>query len=358
MKKKWLVMMLAVSMLVLAACGKKDPQELKYLSDFKASDYVTLGEYKGLEISIKEPEVTEDYLEGYLGYLLQQNPVSTPITDRAVEMGDTVDINYVGKIDDVAFDGGTGQITDLVIGSGRFIEGFEDGVVGMNIGDVKDVEATFPEPYDNNPDLAGKKAVFTVTLNGIYTQEVPELTDEYVAGLGIEGCTNVEEFRAYNRDVLMEQQKESYEQEKTALVLEKAVANMEIKDAPSGMVERMTNTMISNITAYAGMYGADIGEYVATVYGGTAENYEETLRAQAADMAKQYLMLQTIADKEGLTIAEEELEEQLAGEAAEYGYEDAEAYKEAIDLEAYKEFLMTQKVLEFLAENAVVTAAE
>ena len=385
MKKKMLAVLLTVAVSMTAvACGDKASEEQGtetvkettetaqqdttaaeavtavggYMKDLNAEDYVTLGEYKGVEVTLDEPEITDEYLDGYIEYVQQNNAVSTPVTDRAVEMGDVVNIDYVGKIDGVAFDGGSAQGSDLTIGSGQFIDGFEDGCIGMKVGETKDVEATFPDPYKNNPDLAGKVAVFTVTVNSISVEEIPELTDEYVQSLSLEGCTNVEEYRGYVYDVLLEQQQESYESDKADLAYEKVAAECEFKDAPEAMVTRMNNTLTSNLSSYASMYGVDLGTYVSAMYGGTAEEYETTLLEQSKMMAQHYLMMQAIADREGLSVSDEELEEQLSQEAQDYGYETVEEYKSLVDVEAFREYLMTQKVLAFLGENAVAVPAE
>ena len=385
MKKKMLAVLLTVVVSMTAvACGDKASEEQGtetvkettetaqqdttaaeavtavggYMKDLNAEDYVTLGEYKGVEVTLDEPEITDEYLDGYIEYVQQNNAVSTPVTDRAVEMGDVVNIDYVGKIDGVAFDGGSAQGSDLTIGSGQFIDGFEDGCIGMKVGETKDVEATFPDPYKNNPDLAGKVAVFTVTVNSISVEEIPELTDEYVQSLSLEGCTNVEEYRAYVYDVLLEQQQESYESDKADLAYEKVAAECEFKDAPEAMVTRMNNTLTSNLSSYASTYGVDLGTYVSAMYGGTAEEYETTLLEQSKMMAQHYLMIQAIADREGLSVSDEELEEQLSQEAQDYGYETVEEYKSLVDVEAFREYLMTQKVLAFLGENAVAVPAE
>lgn len=385
MKKKMLAVLLTVAVSMTAvACGDKASEEQGtetvkettetaqqdttaaeavtavggYMKDLNAEDYVTLGEYKGVEVTLDEPEITDEYLDDYIEYVQQNNAVSTPVTDRAVEMGDVVNIDYVGKIDGVAFDGGSAQGSDLTIGSGQFIDGFEDGCIGMKVGETKDVEATFPDPYKNNPDLAGKVAVFTVTVNSISVEEIPELTDEYVQSLSLEGCTNVEEYRAYVYDVLLEQQQESYESDKADLAYEKVAAECEFKDAPEAMVTRMNNTLTSNLSSYASMYGVDLGTYVSAMYGGTAEEYETTLLEQSKMMAQHYLMMQAIADREGLSVSDEELEEQLSQEAQDYGYETVEEYKSLVDVEAFREYLMTQKVLAFLGENAVAVPAE
>lgn len=365
MKKKWMaVMVTVIAAMIFTACSGKDKSEEAavenpcYMKDINVTDYVTLGEYKGLEL---EPEVTDEYLNGYIEFILQNSAVAVPVTDRtSVQTGDVVDIDYTGKLDGVAFEGGTGRTSDLVIGSGSFIEGFEDGCIGMEVGETRDVTATFPDPYQNNTDLSGKEAVFTVTLNSISVIEVPELTDEYVAGLGIEDCSTVEEYKAFVYDILLEQQRTALEDEdeKAGYAIEAAAANAEFEAAPAGMVDRMYDTLFNNMTVYAQIYGVDIGEYVANSYGGSAEDYEITLREQAEMMAQRYLMMQAIADAEGISVSNKELEEELSADAENYGYDSADEYKEAIDVEAYKEYLMTQKVIEFISDSAVVKASE
>lgn len=363
MKKKMLaVMLVVIATVIFTACKSTEKAEAvenpRYMKELNAADYVKLGEYKGLEL---KPEVTDEYLEGYIDFILQNSAVPVPVTDRtAVETGDVVDIDYVGKVDGVVFEGGTGQISDLIIGSGRFIDGFEDGCIGMEIGETRDVTATFPDPYQNNTDLSGKEAVFTVTLNGISVMEVPELTDEYVAGLGIEDCSTVEEYRTFVYDVLLEQQKIALEDEneRAGYAVEAAAANAEFEAPPQGMVDRMNETLLANVTTYAQMYGADIGEYVSSQYGGSADDYEATLRGQAEMMAQRYLMMQAIADAEGISVPDKEMKEELSADAEKYGYESVDEYKEVIDVEAYREYLLTQKVMELISDSAVVKAAE
>ena len=198
----------------------------------------------------------------------------------------------------------------------------------------------------------------TVTVNSISVEEIPELTDEYVQSLSLEGCTNVEEYRAYVYDVLLEQQQESYESDKADLAYEKVAAECEFKDAPEAMVTRMNNTLTSNLISYASMYGVDLGTNLKNKKKRTAEEYETTLLEQSKMMAQHYLMMQAIADREGLSVSDEELEEQLLQEAQDYGYETVEEYKSLVDVEAFREYLMTQKVLAFLGENAVAVPAE
>lgn len=331
---------------------------LGYLKDVNVEDYVTLGEYIGLEIVLDDPIVTDDDVDEYIEYVLRNNPVYQEVTDRPVQEGDTVDIDYVGKLDDVAFEGGTGRTSSLVIGSGGFIPGFEDGVIGMEIGDTKDVQATFPEYYPSNTDLEGKTAIFTVTLNGISVAQEAELTDEYVTDFGIEGVTDVESYRAYLYDAMLSQLQSEYELQKNRMVLEAAFANTIFTGAPEEMVNRMNSTITSSVSSYAQMFGMNLADMVVANYGGTAEEYETTLYQQAETTVQEYVMLQAIANQEGISVSEQEVEDALAQEAADYGYSVVEEYKSMVDMEAYREYLMSQKVIQFLSDNAVVNGAE
>lgn len=325
---------------LLAACGKS-PEEMQYLSDIKAKDYVILGNYEELEVEVAEPEVTDEYLEGYIDYLLMNSASYESVTGRSVQSGDVVNIDFEGKMDGVAFAGGTAEGYELTIGSGQFIAGFEDGVIGMEIGETKDLELSFPDPYDPNPDLSGAPVVFTVTLNSISEPEVPELTDEYVAGLNLAGCETVEDYRSYLYDGLLEQARASYEDEKMDAALTAMMENSVFEEPPAGIVNRLNDMLVSNAQTYAGLSNLEIGDYVSRAYGGSAEDYEETLKEQAADMARNYIMVAAVADKEKIKVTDEELTESLDG-------------RSGVDEEAYREYLLLLKVGEFLAEKATV----
>jgi len=357
MKKKLLALGLS-SVMLLCACGSNDTQA-QYLKDVKADKYVAVGEYKGLTVQMtaEEPAVTEEEVEYSIQYILEGRATAVEVTDRAVQNGDITNIDYEGKMDGVAFEGGTAQGYDLTIGSGQFIPGFEEGMIGMEIGETRDVEVTFPDPYLNNPDMSGKPAIFTVTVNSISVLELPELTDEFVAGLGTEECSTVEEFRQYMSDSILEEKQLAYEEEKEAMALDQIMQTSEFKkDMPEGMITRLKDGLMNNVGNYASMYGMSLPDYVAAVYGGTAETYDTTLTNLSVEMAKQYMVMQVIAEKEGLTVSDEELETKIAEEATAYGYETVDAYKEAIDVEAYREYLMMEKVLDFLRDNTGVAA--
>lgn len=198
MKKKTLGLLAAIlSVCMLAGCGAKDTgdgtgaatdagTESTALKDMDVDKYVTLGEYKGLAVSVDTVEVDEDEWDTlvnnvYYGNITAENG---GIMDRAVETGDTVNIDYEGKKDGVAFDGGTAQGYDLTIGSGNFIAGFEDGLIGVMPGETVDLDLTFPENYGNS-DLAGQAVVFTVTVNYIQPAQDGEFSDEIISNFGI-----------------------------------------------------------------------------------------------------------------------------------------------------------------------------
>lgn len=344
-KKKFPAVIAALAIAgIFTACGKSE-EEMKYLSDFKAKDYVILGNYDGLELVVAEPEVTDEYLDGYIEYLLMSNPSYKEVTDRSVQSGDLVNIDFEGKRDGVAFDGGTSQGYDLAIGSGSFIPGFEDGVIGMGIGETKDLDLNFPDPYKPNPDLSGAPVVFTVTLNSIKEPVEAELTDEYVAGLNLAGCETVEGYRNYLYEGLLEQAEAVYEDEKLDAALTAAQESSVFEEPPAGMVGRLKDMLMSNANAYAEYSNLEIGDYVARAYGGAAEDYEETLTDQAKEMAKSYILVSAIADQEKITVTDEELAESLSG-------------RSGVDEEAYREFLLLEKVGKFLAEKASVKSPE
>lgn len=339
-RKKFLAVLVPFILVsVCMACGKKDTGELKYVTDFKAENYVILGEYKGIKVEVESPEVSDEYLEGAITYMLMEDAEYVPVTERSVESGDRVIIDFEGKQDGVAFEGGTASGYELTIGSGQFIAGFEDGVIGMEIGETKDLDLKFPDPYSPNPDLSGAPVVFTVTLHEINEPQVPELTDEYVAGLGLTDCSTVSEYRNYVRERLTEQRQASFEADKESAAVEALENTSRFEEPPEGMVNRLYGVLTSNAAAYASMYQRETGDYVASVYGGTAENYQETLREYAGTMSRRYIMLAAVADKEKITVTDEELEENITGDN--------------VDREALRESLLVQKAAKFLGENAV-----
>lgn len=385
MKKKWLKAMGAafVLTLALAGCGNDaEPQESTaaaeesaaeteteeekvypqeaYLDNLNVADYVELGDYIGVEVAVAPAEVTDDQVEVYIASALDANKEKNEITDRAAENGDLVDITFVGTKDGEAFEGGTGENYEMTLGSGGYIEGFEEGIVGMKTGETKELNLTFPIPYNNNPSLAGADVVFTITMNHIYEEVTPEFDDDFVAGLELEGVTTAEEYRQYAYDNLMSVAEAQRETEVETAVLQAVSANATFKAVPEAMVERYYDRLVSNLTYQASMYGMDLETFLLYGTGLSQEEYEAEMQASAEEAVKQILVLEAIAEKEGMTVTQEDIEADLEENAASYGYESAKEYKEALgsELQGYGEYLMTERMTDYVVENAVVTDAQ
>ena len=228
--KKFMTAVTAVSLsaMMLAGCGKADVQQEStvqestaaeteaatetesetkvypdeaYLDGINLGDFVELGDYKGVDVTVTKAEVTDEMVDQYIQSVLDSNKNKEEV-DRAVKDGDVVDIKYVGKKDGVEFDNGSSDSYELTIGSNTFIDGFEDGVIGMKKDETKDLNLTFPEDYSNT-DLAGADVVFTVTVNHVYEETDAVLDDAFVAARNIDGVSTVAEYRQYVYDNLM-----------------------------------------------------------------------------------------------------------------------------------------------------------
>jgi trigger factor len=337
---------------LLTACGGSK----EYLKDIKASDYVTLGNYMGIEAEAEEPTVDDASVDAYLQYyILEPKATTEEVTDRAVQDGDVVNIDYAGYKDGVAFDGGTAQGFDLTIGSNTFIDGFEEGLIGANIGDTVSLNLTFPDPYPNNTDLAGQPVVFEVTINSISEEKVPELTDEFVQSLGIEDCSTEQELRDVIYNYFYESAVSQYTSTIEQTIQDTVMANCTFKEPPEEMVARMRQNIEDSMSAQAQSQSMTVTQYVSTYYGLDEDAYEDKLDEKALESAESYIMYQAIADVEGLEPTDDEIEEEVDERVETYGYESAEAYKESTDMEMLKEYVMKQKVLAFLKENGNIT---
>ena len=328
--------------------------EILRFNEIDADAYVTLGDYKGLEVVGSSTEISDEEVESYIEYLLSMSGEVTEVTDRdVVQNGDIANIDYEGKKDGVAFEGGTDTGYDLTIGSGTFIPGFEEGLAGVKKGETVDLNLTFPENY-SAADLAGAEVVFTVTVNGIYESVAPEFNDEFVASFEIENVTTTEEYRAYLKSMMEESEKEYALQEIQTQVITLVTQNAEVLDAPEGLVNKFYNINMENMTYQASMYGMDLESFVSAYYGIDSETFETETMAAAKESAKQALVCLKIAKEENLLISDEELNTSIEERYAEYGYTSAEEFRSLVDLEEYRDSLLLNKVVDFLVENATI----
>lgn len=343
-KKKKTAVVAAVILLagMLTACGK----DKAYLSGIKASDYVTPGEYKGIEVTANSSLLSDDYVDFSINYLRSQHATIVEAPDKTVvENGDIANIDYAGYKDGVAFDGGTAAGQNLMIGSGSFIPGFEEGLIGVKVGETVSLDLTFPEDYSNSEELAGADVTFEVTVNSISTAELPELTDEFVQSLGLTDCNTVDELKDYVYQVA----NDSYENSIKRQISQKVTENSIFEEPPEEMVERYCNILVENMaTTVADSYGVDLNTFMSA-QNMSEEEYMQTFREDAKTLAKQYILFQAISDIEGLALTKEQMEQAIAEEGYQVNDESREEVEEAVMLDV---------VMDFLYENAVITEAE
>ena len=338
----------------LVGCGNGSEENL---SNVDLEKYVTkLGEYKGMQLTGSATEITDEYVESYIDYMLENSKEPVAITEeRPVQTGDVVNIDYVGKKDGVAFDGGTAQGYDLTIGSGTFIDGFEDGLIGANVGDTLDLNLTFPENFGSE-DLAGQAVVFTVTVNAISELVRPELNDEYVQSLGMDYCQNVEEFYGVVRQSLEDSANANLENELQTQVIQKLMEICEFtEEVPEDMFNYYKEQIDANFVNSASAVGMEKTDYISQYYGMTEEQYTTEIETGALNSARQAIVCAMIAEKEGIEVSDEELNAKIEENYANFGYESVEAYMESGNSEDYRDYLLTMEVLDFLLDNAVVT---
>lgn len=328
MKKRMKVMAAGLcALLLLAGCGNKGEEDY--------SKYVTLGQYKGIEITAV-PDVTDEELQAEL----------TSRFRDTVEAGDTVNIDYEGKLDGVAFEGGTAQGQSLTIGSGSFIDGFEDGLIGVKVGETVDLDLSFPDPYKNNPDLAGKAVVFTVTVNSINGVVGAALTEEVVTA-----NTSYESVESYTNSVREELQLVK-DNEKLASIWEIVQANTTVTGYPEKEVEEYANEMKSYYENMAAMYGIDLTTLLAA-NSLTEEEFDQDCREYGQQECAKYMILELIAQAENITVSDEEFDQEVE-EAMKQGGMEKEALLEYYGgEEQVRENLLYNKVLEFLLAEAV-----
>ena len=313
------------------------------LPEYDASEYVTLGEYKDLTVEVAPVEVTDEQVMDKIASETKQT-----LTEGTVESGDTVNIDYVGKIDGEEFDGGSAEGYDLEIGSCTFIDGFEDGIIGMQVGDTKDLELKFPEDY-HSTDLAGKDVVFTVTVNSI--SRVPELTDE-VADSVVEGMT-AEAYQESVRQDLEDQAKGSQKTEAEQKLLQAVYENATIDGYPEENLQYTIKRATDYYEWLASMYGMSLDDYLKN-YGMTQDEFNEQIQPVAEEALGEEMTLLAIAKEENIEVSDEEYEDGLARYAEAQGMDDPSKLEEAYGENYIKNSLLQEKVLDFLYENATI----
>lgn len=337
------------AVMMVAGCSKKSNQETTAAETtveetteavIDKGSITKLGEYKGIELTKESTEVTDEEVEQQLQSVLDANPDYTEITDRAAQNGDTVDIDYVGMKDGVAFDGGTAEGYKLELGSGTFIPGFEEGLVGAETGAELSLNLTFPETY-GNADLAGQAVVFDVTVNGIEEKKDAVLDDNFVQK--ISDFTTVDEYRADTLASLQANKEAQADQKLKQDALMALIGSSEF-DLNQAAIDQEYDSQVQSITYMASMYGVD-KEVLMGAYGMT----DETIKEDAENIVKEQLLIAAIAEKEGLKVTDADRE----ALAVDYGMT-VDQMVQSAGQERVDEIAMNNVVQKFIIDNAVV----
>lgn len=348
MKKQKISTIILAGVMVLGMTGCGNSKANAY------SKYVTLGEYKGIEYTKTVQEVTEEDVQSELDYFVQNHQETKEITDRAVEDGDTVDIDFVGTMDGEEFDGGSAEGYSLTIGSNSFIDGFEEGLIGHEIGEEVSLDLTFPDPYDNDPDKAGKPVNFKVTINSITVSVTPELTDELVKENT--DYDTVEEYRKSIEEELQENNEETAEQQAKQDVFNKVVENCTISGYDEEESKKLVDDEFERFKQTAESYEA-YGYTYEQVLAANGFDTEDALKEGITEYIKSYLeqkmVVHCIADKEGIKVPQEDVDAKVQEYMDNNGLSSKEDVYDQLGEDYFEVALLSEKVVDFLMENAV-----
>lgn len=353
--KKFLSVLLCLAMLFsFAACGEEpEPAELPTYSqglnsdgfyDLKASDYITLPDLKNIEIPEEERVANKDTVQAQIDSLLSSYATKEHITDRAVKDGDGVNIDYSGSIDGVKFDGGTATGQSVIAGGTNFIDDFLDQIIDHMPGDTFDVNVTFPDPYQNNQDLAGKDAVFEVTINYIEETKTPTFTDEFVAenfkvAYGFETTTDVKDFIS---ETVVENQI-------TQWISNYLFDNSTCSEVPEAVIEHQKLCTKANFEDQAAYYQTDVTTLLSIMgYSDLDQMIEDNLES-IEDMGKSALIYQAVAEQEKLNVTDSDLSAYFLTATGSADYSSSE---EHYGLPYLKLMVLNYKVVDYVTEKA------
>lgn len=345
---KFCVCAAAAALMFASACGQKQGETEETTAaadtDQEITGQVELGQYKGVEIQREDRTVTDEEVQSAIDSRLEANPDWVEV-ERPAENGDTVNIDFVGIRDGEAFEGGTGENYDLVLGSGSFIDGFEEGLVGAVKGQELSLDLTFPDPYLNNPDLAGQPVVFDVTVNRVEEPQTPELNDAFVQR--ISDFDTVDAWEADLRSQLEDTKAQQADTQEENELFDAVVANATFTDIDNDVETEYQRLMDQNENLLA-LQGVTLDQYLS-IFGVDQAAYEESMHNQAEFNVKLELVLQAVYTQENLEIGDEA--RQAVAEAN--GVEDFDAVVELAGETDADRFARNWTAMEFLKDNAV-----
>lgn len=325
------------------------PTTAELMAGIDVEKCVTLGDYKGVTVEKTIQSVTDEDVQNEIDNALANYPVEV---DQAAKEGDTVNIDYVGKIDGEEFDGGSDQGADLKLGSGKFIDGFEDGLIGARKGETRTLNLTFPEDYTQ--DLAGKAVEFTVTVNAV-KEPLSEPTDQWVAD-NIEGYDNIADYKAGIRSEQEESNEQTAENQVRYAAWTQVIDNCTINEYPETLVEVGKKLYEQQVETYAKYAGMELDAYIESS-GLTQEEYQSNMEEYGKNVAAQALVCQAICDKEGFAIGDDDYQKTLQDMLTEYGCTEDELIQ-TYGQDNVEQSIMLNRVSNLILENANVTEVQ
>lgn len=325
------------------------PTTAELMAGIDVEKCVTLGDYKGVTVEKTIQSVTDEDVQNEIDNALANYPVEV---DQAAKEGDTVNIDYVGKIDGEEFDGGSDQGADLKLGSGKFIDGFEDGLIGARKGETRTLNLTFPE--DHTQDLAGKAVEFTVTVNAV-KEPLSEPTDQWVAD-NIEGYDNLADYKAGIRSEQEENNEQTAENQVRYAAWTQVIDNCTINEYPETLVEVGKKLYEQQVETYAKYAGMELDAYIESS-GLTQEEYQSNMEEYGKNVAAQALVCQAICDKEGFAIGDDDYQKALQDMLTEYGCTEDELIQ-TYGQDNVEQSIMLNRVSNLILENANVTEVQ
>ena len=325
------------------------PTTAELMAGIDVEKCVTLGDYKGVTVEKTIQSVTDEDVQNEIDNALANYPVEV---DQAAKEGDTVNIDYVGKIDGEEFDGGSDQGADLKLGSGKFIDGFEDGLIGARKGETRTLNLTFPEDYTQ--DLAGKAVEFTVSVNAV-KEPLSEPTDQWVAD-NIEGYDNIADYKAGIRSEQEESNEQTAENQVRYAAWTQVIDNCTINEYPETLVEVGKKLYEQQVETYAKYAGMELDAYIESS-GLTQEEYQSNMEEYGKNVAAQALVCQAICDKEGFAIGDDDYQKALQDMLTEYGCTEDELIQ-TYGQDNVEQSIMLNRVSNLILENANVTEVQ
>ena len=353
MKRKVLLLATAIcTVSLLAGCSEKDGSTESSATGANAStesyeEYVTLGEYKGLDVQLIKAEVTDDMVDDEIDMLLEDNAVYTPISDRGAAEGDTVNINYTGKIDGQEFDGGSAEDFELELGSGYLLDDLESQIVGMKSGETKDLNVSVPADYIEDTveeDAPDKDAVFTVTVNSVSEKSLPEYSDEFIAG--VTDYKTTAEYEEGTKKELLASLESDNRSTAGMDALSQVMENSTFNGYPQELYDSCKQEYDAMNEMYAEMLGVDVADL---------DTDEEETKSTIESIVNEKMFCAAIAAAENISVSDEEYQKYLEDNYALYDYASAAEYEETESKESLMNEILTEKIYNFLIDNAKIT---